>query len=189
MYKPYIPPSPKSDETDLFYIFIIVVFIGFTIVYFVVISRYSGSAQWALVLILVAVSALIVLRFVKTRLKKLDVLSCTRPEERGSHGELGELREALRRADSGSRHSQLLVKERFIRIFLDKIRSENNLSLREMESLRDIDMLRRFVQDRELFDFAGLSINELNDWHNSLNKEAERDFLKNMDIMVKKMEV
>jgi hypothetical protein len=139
--------------TDLVFWLVIGGFIAITLIYFVVISRYSGSAQWALVLILITISALVAMIFVKKVLKKPYSLQDVKPGESDVKGELSELRRALERADSGLTYSQLVVKERITKILLDRIRIENDLTLEEMRNLRrDIDKLKSLIDDEFLLD-------------------------------------
>ncbi|MCW4027380.1 MAG: hypothetical protein NWE76_07865, partial [Candidatus Bathyarchaeota archaeon] len=140
--------------------------------------------------ILITISALVAMIFVKRGLKKSYSLQDVKPGESDVKGELSELRRALERADSGLTYSQLVVKERITKILLDRIRIENNLTLEEMRNLRrDTDKLKSLIDDEFLLDSINTFLNDINNWSETVKGKGDPEFLRKANELVKRMEV
>jgi len=189
MNRPHELSRRKFDDADLLIYAIVGGFLVLSIIYFIIISRFSGSAQWILVLILITFTAMFALLIIKKKLRRTQ-LARVPPAKKGSYkNELSDLRAALERADEGLRYSQLIVKEKFLQVLFEKVRVENNLSSEEMKILRNKEELKRYIKDQNLYEFAVSCIEDLRDWRVSMTKKPDRDFLNKINNLMARMEV
>jgi hypothetical protein len=181
----------KTDKMGLVIAIFFGLFIAFMAMYFFLVSIYSGSAQWILVLVLIAlISGVTVLLVRRGMRKQMDVLPAALEVDRGKDASaLGNLRGSMKRADDGLRYSQLIVKRKFVKTLLYKIRVENELSPEEMKAMGDSEAITRYVHDKDLRDFSINCIDKLNQWSDSIHEKPDLDFINNFDKMIDRMEV
>ena len=128
-------------------------------------AEFSGKLRWILVLLLISSIGFGIAHTSSRRTASPERVSALPPSEKGVWSEIVHMRGLLVRAERGYRYSQLAALERVRNVIVERIRTQRNISLEEIEmTMLDRAKLIGLVDDEEVADFLIESERDLANW-------------------------
>ena len=128
-------------------------------------AQFSGKLWWILVLLLISSIGFGIAYISSRKTASPERLPSLRPGRKAAWSESIRLRGLLVRAERGYRYSQLAALERVRSVVVERIRTQRNISLKEIEmAMLDRGKLVGLIDDEEVTDFLIESERDLANW-------------------------